>query len=321
MVWYGMVWYGGAEQFFYLLIFYIGVREIDFELQVQGKERNLVMLSFSTGKAVVRAGESLIGKLAKGKGPIYAKDLVGATFGSVSQGLRATGLDTSIKHLKTGNKIVTVTDLNRSGLAGLFPGGVIAPNAGKLDKVVMKFNKNGDILQMSAIQNFQNGAITSSTIRTADGVEALKAAGVKSPTNYVQAFVDKINNYRYFNKTSGMYGTTVPEAQEGINVLAQKASAAKAQKLHKAENFTTRSAAPKEKASKNGFDSDKYLAKQQKRADEDYYRRQSEMIDDFSKPQNDPLVYDPFKRDPLDPLSSDPFGNPYDIDPFGGMGF
>ena len=30
MVWYGMVWCGGAEHFFCLEIFYIGVREIDF---------------------------------------------------------------------------------------------------------------------------------------------------------------------------------------------------------------------------------------------------------------------------------------------------
>lgn len=277
------------------------------------------MLSFSTGKAVVRAGESLIGKLAKGKGTIYAKDLVGETFGSVSRGLRGAGIDAKIRRLNTGNRLVTVNDLNRTGLCGLFPGGTIGPNSGKLDKVVMKFNKNGDILQMSAIQKLPNGTITSSTIRTPDGVNALKAAGVKAPTNYVQTTVDKSNNFRYFNKTSGMYGTTVPEAQEGINILGKKTP--NAQSIHKTENVSMHSTAPKEdKAAKSGFDSDEYWAKQQKEAENDYLKRQSEMLEDWSKSRNESL-YDPFKRDPLDPLSSDPFGNPYDIDPFGGMGF
>ncbi len=156
----------------------------------------------SVGKSVVGVTDDIVTKVLRSRTTLQASDLSGQTFNSVLDACKREGL-TSVKLVPTrsGGHIVNISDIDRTGLIKLFPGGVMAPN--KPLTVSLKFNSAGDCLQITGLQKHAN-AVSGSTIRTTEGINALRKAGVENPTEYVQVYADKYN--RWTNKTYSPFG-------------------------------------------------------------------------------------------------------------------
>lgn len=174
----------------------------------------------TTVKAGIKSGgDDIVKKVLTSRETLQASDLTGQTFNSVLDALKREGVQ-QVKIIPTrgGGHVVNVDNIERTGLVNLFPGSVMMPNGGKLNRVSFKFNDAGDILQMTGIQKHSSGAISGSTIRTSEGIAALKKAGVQNPTEYIQ--VNAGNHGRYVNKTYSPFGD-LPRPVENVAKVTQ----------------------------------------------------------------------------------------------------
>lgn len=197
------------------------------------------MSSGTVGKvvksAVKNGGDELVGKILHSRATLQASDLSGQTFNSVLRDLRKAGLENvKIVPTKSGGHVVHVADIERTGVCGLFPGGVMTPNGGHLTNVSFKFNNAGDCIQLTGVQKTAN-AVAGSTIRTAQGVEELAKAGVHNPTEYIQAYSS--GKHRYVNKTFSPFGDKPIPVNTAKEAGVASQSAAKA--VNSAEDLLT----------------------------------------------------------------------------------
>ncbi len=90
---------------------------------------------------IQNGGDELVGKILHSRTTLQASDLSGQTFNSVLADLRQSGLgNIKIVTTRNGGHVVYVPNIQRTGVSGLFPGGVMMPNGGKITNVSFKFN-------------------------------------------------------------------------------------------------------------------------------------------------------------------------------------
>ena len=157
-------------------------------------------------KTTLAKGENnLVGKILRSRETLQSSDLSGQCFNSVLNDLKREGID-SIKviPLKNGGYAVHADDIQRTGVCSLFPGGVMTPNNGRINRIAFKFNESGDCVQLTGIQKHLNEAVSGSTIRTSQEIEYLHNAGVHNPTEYIQVYAH--GGERYVNKTFSPFG-------------------------------------------------------------------------------------------------------------------
>lgn len=155
-------------------------------------------------RVVETGGDGLVGKILHSRATLQSSDLSGQTFNSVLNELKHAGVN-KVKIIPTnsGGYVVKADDIRRTGVCGLFPGGVMTPNGGKINRVSFKFNNAGDCVQLTGIQKTAN-AVAGSTIRTTQGIQDLQKAGVLNPSEYVQVYSS--GNKRWINKTFSPFG-------------------------------------------------------------------------------------------------------------------
>lgn len=197
------------------------------------------MSSGTVGKvaksAVQNGGDELVGKILHSRATLQASDLSGQTFKSVLNNLKFEGLNKiKIVPTKNGGHVVHVAGIERSGVCGLFPGGIMTPNGGHITNVSFKFNAAGDCVQLTGVQKTAN-AVAGSTIRTSQGVEELRKAGVLNPTEYIQIYSS--GKHRYVNKTFSPFGDKPIPVNTAKDAGAASSTAAKT--VNSAEDLLT----------------------------------------------------------------------------------
>ena len=171
------------------------------------------MLSFASRVAGNCVRESkLVSKLLHSREILKSADLISENYTGVMQALKSNGIKGfKAVSLPSGDKIVHIPNFNRTGVVGLFPGGVMVPNGGVVDNIAIKFNAAGDCLQLTGVQKAIKGTTAGSTIRTPLGINALEQAGVKNPSEYLQVYSMKNSkglNHKYINKTFSPFEPT-----------------------------------------------------------------------------------------------------------------